>query len=124
MLARTWFLTMRGHHCLLLPVILTGMAARFAAQADQQIYTDTLQNGWMDWGWATHSYSNTNPVHSGTYSVSVTVGAYQALYIAHNAYNPSPYTHLRFWVHGGTNGNQQLRVVGHAAGATQASVDL
>jgi hypothetical protein len=97
----------------------------FAARADMVIYNDSLQNSWQDWGWATHNYANTSPpVHSGADSISVTPGGYQALYIAHAGFNPSPNTHLRFWINGGPSGGQQLNVVGHAGGATQGSVNL
>ena len=53
------------------------------ALADQIIYDDALVNGWQDYGWATLNYANTSPVHSGTYSISVTAGAYEALYLHH-----------------------------------------
>src|SRR5215471_397484 len=99
-------------------------AISFAARADMVIYNDSLQNSWQDWGWATHNYANTSPVHSGTYSVSVTPGGYQALYIAHGGFNPSPNTALRLWINGGSSGGQQLNVIGHAGGATQGSVNL
>jgi hypothetical protein len=110
--------------CVLLCVLAADTLLPLAVRADQTIYTDSLQNSWQDWGWAPHSYTNTSPVHSGTYSVSVTVAAWQALYIAHSGYNPSPNTHLRFWIHGGTSGGQQLSVVGHAGGGTQSTVNL
>jgi hypothetical protein len=98
-------------------------ALRLSAQ-DMAIYTDSLQNGWLDWGWATHNYANTSPVHSGANSVSVTAGGYQALYIAHGAFNSTPYSSLTFWIHGGSAGGQLLSVIGHAGGAQQATTNL
>src|ERR1035438_10872360 len=60
---------------------------------DQAIYTDTLQNGWLDWGWTQINYKNTSPVHSGAMSVSVTITqGWQGIYIAHNAFNCSTYS--------------------------------
>lgn len=94
------------------------------AQTDQQIYTDSLQNGWQNWGWATLNYSNTSPVHSGSDSISVTVGPWQAIYIARNAFDSTPYTNLSFWINGGSSGGQQLLVQGHAGGAAQTAVNL
>jgi len=90
------------------------------------IYTDSLQNGWLDWGWATHNYANTSPVHSGADSVSVTVGSagWEALYIAHAAFNSSSYSDLTFWINGGSSGGQLLMVVGHSGGAKQTSTNL
>jgi hypothetical protein len=93
---------------------------------DQTIYADSLQNGWMDYGWATINYNNTSPVYSGSLSVAVTISdtSYQAIYIAHAAFNCSTYSNLTFWINGGTNGGQQLQVVGHAGNATQLSTNL
>ena len=59
-----------------------------AVQADQSIYTDTLQNGWQNWGWTQIDYANSSPVHSGTKSIAVTItNAYHAIYIAHSAFD-------------------------------------
>jgi hypothetical protein len=83
-------------------------AARVFAQTDQQIYTDSLQNGWQNWGWATLNYNNTSPVHSGSASIAVTIATntYQAVYIAHIAFDSTPYSALSFWINGGTAGGQ------------------
>ncbi|MFO1477330.1 MAG: glycoside hydrolase family 9 protein [Verrucomicrobiota bacterium] len=88
------------------------------------VYTDSLQNGWSDWGWATHNYANTTPVHSGANSVSVTAGGYEALYIARAAFNSGNYSNLDFWINGGTGGGQQLQVTGHAGGASQSTASI
>src|SRR5208282_512731 len=55
---------------------------RLSAQTTQVVYDDQLENGWQLWGWATISLTNTSPVHSGSYSISVTSTTnYQALYL-------------------------------------------
>lgn len=111
-----------GLYCAL---VLLAMTARLAAQTDQPIYTDSLQNGWQNWGWTQINYNNTSPVHSGTASISVTITqASQAIYIAHTAFDTSAYTNLTFWMHGGTSGGQQLQIQGHAGGAAQTAVAL
>ncbi len=99
---------------------------QFAAVADQIIYDDALQNGWQNWGWATLNYGNTSPVHSGSKSVSVTITTTtaEAIYIAHTAFDSSPYTNLVFWINGGPTGGQQLKVQGHANGTYQAATNL
>jgi alpha-L-arabinofuranosidase len=95
------------------------------AQTDQSIYADSLQNNWQDWGWATINYDNTSPVHSGSKSVAVTVaGPWQAIYIAHPAFDSGPYANLTFWLDGGTSGGQRLLIQGHAGGAGQVSINL
>jgi hypothetical protein len=72
-------------------------------QTDQQIYTDSLQNGWQNWGWATLNYNNTSPVHSGAASIAVTIttNSYQAIYMAHTEFDSSPYSSISFWINGG-----------------------
>src|ERR1035438_810744 len=102
------------------------LVVQLTARADQVIYDDALQNNWQDWGWATINYNNTSPVHSGSKSVSVTIttNTFQAIYIAHPAFDSSPYTNLVFWINGGPTGGQQLKVQGHANGLAQASTNL
>ncbi len=111
------------------PVVLAiWLAGAFgvAAQGNQIIYDDSLENGWQDWGWARHNYANTAPVHSGTYSVSVTCtnGDYQALYIDHDAFDSSPYTNLVFWINGGAGGGQKVAVCAHMNGNNTAWYNL
>jgi len=118
-------------NCYLRPVVrfsalLLWLVVTSSLAQDQAIYTDSLQNGWQDWGWATINYNNSSPVHSGSKSVAVTIfdTSWQAIYIAHADFNSSPYSSLTFWINGGTSGGQQLRVVGHARDADQLSTDL
>ena len=92
-------------------LLLLALVGDFVARADQIIYTDSLQNGWQNWSWATVNLANPSPVHSGTDSISVTAGAYQALYLhASAAFDPSGYTNLVFWINGGLPGGQWLQV--------------
>ena len=53
--------------------LLAALALQLTARADQIIYDDALENGWVNWGWATLNYANTSPVHSGSDSISVTI---------------------------------------------------
>lgn len=77
---------------------------------DQVVYDDTLENGWQDWGWATINEANTTPTHSGTDSISVSAGAWEALYLGHADFDTSPYANLTFWINGGASGQQTLNV--------------
>ena len=109
----------------LLPLALS-LALAGAAAADQIIYDNALENGWENYGWAQINYSNPSPVHSGADSISVTItnNSYQAIFIAHPAFDSSLYSSLRFWINGGTAGGQTLDVQGHANGAAQAYTNL
>ena len=95
------------------------------AQSDQLIYTDSLQNGWENYSWATVNFSNPQPVHGGTASVSVNAGAYQAIYLHHSSFSTDNYLSLNFWIHGGTAGGQRLQLQATSGGgAPQTAVQL
>jgi hypothetical protein len=90
--------------------------------ADLLIYDDALQNGFNDWGWAPHSLANASPVYSGTNSISISfAGNYDGLWLVKDpgpAINLSNYGDLRFAIHGGSAGGQQLSIkVGDTAGS-------
>ncbi len=85
------------------------------AQNNLSVYSDQLNNGFQDWGWATHNYTNTSPVHSGPNSVSVTIvtANYDGLQICRATdLDSSPYASVSFWINGGATGGQQLNVYG------------
>lgn len=103
--------------CLVLPAV-----AR--AQTDQAVYTDALVNGWQNWSWATVNLANTSPVQSGTDSISVNAGPYQALYLHQTPFDSTLYTSLIFWINGGATGGQLLQVQATLNGAAQTVVTL
>ncbi|PWU14993.1 MAG: alpha-L-arabinofuranosidase [Verrucomicrobia bacterium] len=87
------------------------LAAVAAGQAPLPIYTDYLVNGFQDWGWATHNYSNTNPVHSGSNTISVTISSpWQGLQMWHSDFKTAVYSSLSLWMNGGAAGGQKLQV--------------
>jgi len=95
------------------------------AQANLPIYTDNLVNGFQNWSWATVNLGNYSPVHSGTYSISVTDGGnYQALVFARPDFNTTPYASLSFWINGGSAGGQKLQVWGSLDGTNQVAYSL
>ena len=89
----------------------------------QIVYDDALENGWQNYGWATLNYANANPIHgiSGT-SIRVDAGAYQAMYLHHDAFDSTPYASLTFWINGGTAGGQPLQIQAHVNGNALAAV--
>src|SRR5215510_8483334 len=100
------------------------LTASAFAQTDQQIYTDSLVNGWQNWSWATVNLSTTSPVHSGTRSASVTADAWEAIYLHHDAFDTSGYSDFVFWIHGGSTGGQLLQVQAELSGTAQTAVQL
>ena len=95
--------------------ILAGLLFTVAVQragADQIVYDDALENGWQDWSWATRSYTNTSPVHSGSDSISVTAGAWAGIQLYHPDMDSTPYASISFWLNGGASGGQKLQMYG------------
>src|SRR5579859_4457557 len=96
---------------------LAAMAA--LASADQSVYSDELDNGWVSWSWGTTlNFANTSPVHSGAHSVSAAQSAWGGLYLHHSAFSSTDYSTLRFWINGGAGG-QKLIVQATLNGAAQ-----
>jgi len=86
------------------------------------IYSNTLANGWANWGWATINYANTSPVYTGCeYSISVTMSnGWQGIQIVNTEMSDAPYANISFWLNGGTSGGQHLQMYGlEQVGSTQ-----
>jgi hypothetical protein len=82
--------------------------------ADLAIYSDSLNANWADWSWdTTTAFSNKTPTHTGTNAIAVTIKRrWGALYLhAKTPVDLTPYDQIRFWVHGGSTGNQKLELV-------------
>src|SRR3954447_24320944 len=122
--ARMKFLTQKVFNRLLGCLLLVGMVVPVHAQ-NQSVYTDSLQNGWQNWSWATVNLANTSPApHGGTQSISVSSTNYQALYLHHAAQNGALYSGITFWVNGGANGGQSVQVQATRGGTAQVAVTL
>ena len=124
----------RIYLCLLCPCFLSAVGsyclspvaqAQTAQTGTQSVYTDTLQSGWADWSWATTHLDGAGTVHAGSASISVDAGPYQALYLHRGtAFDTGPYGNLTFWIHGGPQGGQRLRVGARLDGKEQARYSL
>lgn len=104
-----------------LPLFFFALIAR--AQTTHVIFADSLINGWQNYSWATVSLSNTSPVHGGANSIAVTAKGFEALSVHHDVLATAPYQTLRFWINGGTGG-QQLQVYALRLGKQQSPVVL
>ena len=108
-------------------IIALFLATTGAAMAqDQIVYDDALENGWSDWSWATVNYSNTNPVHSGSKSISIVdpTTSWEALYLHHAAFNSSPYQNLEFWIYPTKASTNELLLQATLGGSGQTAVYL
>ncbi len=93
--------------------------------ADLVVYDDSLQNGFQDWSWATHSLTNPAPVAVGAVSISWEPDSWQGLYFwSPVALSGTSYPQLRFRVHGGAGGGQLVRLLLQLDAAVVASVTL
>jgi hypothetical protein len=101
--------------------LLVATTPRVSAQSNQAIYTDSLQNGWVNYSWAAVNFNNTSPVHTGSDSISVACTNYAALYLHAPAFDSTPYTNLTFWINGGASGGQPLKVQATLNGAAQTN---
>jgi hypothetical protein len=77
------------------------------------IYGDSLSKGWQDWSWDTeHTLDNPAPVHTGSSSIAIAYSKAWAGFYLHidDPIDAGNYQELRFYLHGGTNGNQKINV--------------
>jgi hypothetical protein len=94
-------------------VPLLVFVAPVAAQ-DVPVYTDALQSGFQDFSFGGGSvFANPLPTHSGNASIALTGNNFNAVSFAHpsGAFATATYPRLRFFVHGGATGGQQLRLI-------------
>ena len=101
-------------------LVIATIAFILPSKADQNIYTDSLQNGWQNWSWATTDFNHATTVHSGTRSISVNAGGYTAVSFWHPAQNANAFTAISFWIQGGTAGGQTLQVYAETTGGFPA----
>ncbi len=95
-------------------------------QANLPVYTDTLVNSFQDWSYSClHNITNTAPVHTGSYSISVTITASGGALSMHSpTFNTVPYANVSFWINGGPSGGQLLKVYGLLNGSSQTAYPL
>jgi len=91
-----------------------GVMSHSQAASNQSIYTDDLSGGWEDWSWgAVTDQDATTQVYSGARAISVQItDPWGALFLHTNgSINLADYDRLRFYIHGGSSGGQDIRVV-------------
>lgn len=91
------------------------------------VYDEALQNAFADYSYGGGSnFASTAEAHDGTKSVSFIGNNYNAVSFARPTPDVSTATYpvLRFWVHGGATGGQQLRLYLQLDDAIVANVEL
>jgi alpha-N-arabinofuranosidase len=97
-------MNIRTHAVYIVLMLLLGSALPGGAQTSLPIYTDSFTNGFADYSYANHSVTNTTPVHSGIYSISVNTIYWNAISFHHTNFDATPYKTFSFWVNGGSGG--------------------
>ena len=108
-------------------IVLTGSVPILPApplNGGMAIYDDNFVSGWANWSWATVNPANTSPVNSGTSSIAVTAGPWQALSFHHSDINTQSYASITFWINGGSTGGQVLQLHALLDGTAQAGVPV
>jgi hypothetical protein len=95
------------------PTSSTRVESAGDAETELLIYGDALTTGWLNQSNnSTINLNNTSPVYEGSKSVSVlyTKRAARLRLNRNTAISTAGYTTLRFWLHGGSAGGQQIEV--------------
>lgn len=96
---------------LLMITFLSVLYSPVLAQTPEIIYDDALGQGWQDWSWTTHDLNNISPTHdSSAKSISVDYTPWGALSFYNNQIVRDDWEYFEFYIHGGTDGGQQLSV--------------
>jgi len=104
---------------------LLALASPVLANDDQLVYSEMLNNGWANWGYgSTLNFNNSNPVHSGSNSLSATMPAWSRIWFIHDPIDTSLYTNFTFWANGGTSGGQRLQVAASTNGVDGPWVNI
>ena len=100
-------------------------AVATAGAAPLSVYRDELENGFVDWSWATHDLAETDPVHSGAFSISMWARNWEGLYFHRDlGWDVSELDTLRCWVRGGGASSPSIRLVLQEGGSEIGSGDL
>jgi hypothetical protein len=104
-------------NCSLLALLLSSFISSARANDNMLIFTTftnvvygtmNYNNGFQDWGWVPHYYTN-NPNFNGTNSIAFAASSgYQALELEHDPIDTTLYTSVTLWLNGGSSGGQQV----------------
>jgi len=112
--------------CVRLAIALLAVAATHAVAQDVPIYTDGLLNGFLNYSYSAlpddgSDFNNAAPFHNSAPSIAFTGDAtFNAVSFAHPSatYASGSYFGLRFFVHGGGTGGQQISLMLQTNGGT------
>jgi alpha-N-arabinofuranosidase len=93
--------------------------------AHPAVYRDYPAGRWEDWSWANRDMQNASPVRTGQRSIRVDFYPWSSIWFK----NPSGFvvdgfTHLEFWVHGGSAGNPRFYIRAEVNGVDRPLVPI
>jgi hypothetical protein len=97
-------------------VILLAFAGA-AANADEVVYDDSLENGFLDYSYTSNGgtvdFASTAQAHTGSQSISFTPGGFDAVKFAYNTavLDTATYSTLTFWYYGTSSQCQALKII-------------
>jgi len=108
---------------------LVSMVLSVAGWADEHahlpLYLDYPAGKWEDWSWATREMRNTNPVRSHQYSIRANLSPWTAVRFHYRGgFDTTGFSHLEFWVHGGSTGGQQFSIMAAVNGSDRPHVPI
>lgn len=87
------------------------MYVQVVGYTTEAAYADSLAAGYGNWSWGTNNFDNTQPVASGTKSISFLAKGYEGIWLHRDAkMDMDHYYGVSFKVHGGATGGQKLQV--------------
>jgi hypothetical protein len=89
---------------------LLGVGMNIQGQTNYSIFSDELDNGFLNRSTGTNNFASSSPVHSGVRAISMRDLAGKTIAFGHTDFNPTSATNLIFWANGGTAGGQILEV--------------
>ncbi len=93
--------------------------------AHPAIYRDYPAGRWEDWSWANRNMQNASPVRSGQYSIRVEFFPWSSILFKNpTGFVIDGFSHLEFWVHGGSVGNPQFHLRAEVDGVERPPVPI
>ncbi|MDM7460664.1 MAG: hypothetical protein P3X24_003305, partial [bacterium] len=93
--------------------------------AHPAIYRDYPAGRWEDWSWANRNMQNASPVRSGQYSIRVEFFPWSSIWFKNpTGFVIDGFSHLEFWVHGGSVGNPQFHLRAEVDGVDRPLVPI
>lgn len=111
MIGKRWYIVVFCVFGMLAAIM--SLPATSRAAGEHILYSDGLSSGWQNWSWGgTYTFDSTAEVRTGSRAIAVThTQAWSGAYLAYpNFLDTTEYTTLRFWIHGGSSGNQTITV--------------